>query len=70
MNNINPSHYLRFEIPPTEYIVKNNLSFLEGNVIKYVTRHKYKGGSEDIRKAIRYLELILEYEYKEKKDNE
>ena len=64
-DNINPNHYLRFKITPTQYIVENNLSFLEGNVIKYVTRHRFKNGKEDIKKAIRYLEMILEYDYKE-----
>lgn len=59
-DNINPSHYLDFEIPPTEYIIKNNLDFLEGNVIKYVTRHKLKNKEEDIKKAIKYLEIMLE----------
>lgn len=60
-DNINPNHYLKYEITPTEYIIRNNLNFLEGNVIKYVTRHKDKNREEDIKKAIRYLEIILEY---------
>ena len=37
---------------PIEYITKNNLDFLEGNVVKYITRHKLKGGVEDIKKVI------------------
>ena len=36
---------------------------MEGNVIKYITRHKAKNGAEDIRKAIHYCELILQLEY-------
>ena len=56
-------HYRRYAIQPVEYTVKNDLSFLAGNVVKYVTRYKHKGGAEDIRKAIHYLELILEFEY-------
>lgn len=52
-------------IQPTEYILKNKIPFIEGNVIKYVTRHRQKNGAEDILKAIHYLELILEYEYNE-----
>jgi Protein of unknwon function (DUF3310) len=58
-------HYKRMAIQPTDYIIKNKLSFIEGNVVKYVTRHKVKGGAEDIRKAIHYLNLLLEYEYGE-----
>ena len=53
------NHY-QLPIQPIDYIVKNNLGFREGNVIKYVTRHKEKNGKEDIKKAIHYLEMILE----------
>ncbi len=56
-------HYKKLKLQPTEYIHKNNLSYMEGNVIKYVSRHKHKGGRDDIEKAIHYLELILEHEY-------
>lgn len=56
-------HYKKMAIQPTEYIISNNLTFAEGNVIKYVSRHKVKGKSEDIRKAIHYLQLILKHEY-------
>jgi hypothetical protein len=52
------SHY-QLPIQPIDYIVKNNLGYREGNVIKYVTRHKDKNGAEDIKKAIHYLEMIL-----------
>ena len=50
-----------------DYIVKNNLDFLEGNVVKYITRHKTKNGIEDIRKVIHYAELILEKKYGKEK---
>lgn len=56
-------HYKDLAIQPIEYITKNNLTYMEGNVIKYVTRHRSKKGAEDIRKAIHYLEMILELEY-------
>lgn len=57
------SHYRNYAIQPIEYIVANDLSFLAGNVVKYVTRYKDKNGLEDINKAIHYLELIKEFEY-------
>ena len=60
------NHYIDFEIMPIEYISKNKLDFLEGNIIKYISRHKKKNGAEDIRKVIHYAELILELEYGEK----
>ena len=60
-------HYKGLEIQPVDYITGNNLTFLEGNAIKYITRHRRKGNnSEDIKKAIHCLELILEIDYGEK----
>lgn len=59
-----PVHY-EGAITPVEYIVANNLNFFEGNVVKYVTRHKRKNGAEDIRKAMHYLQMILKYDYNE-----
>ena len=50
----------------SEYISKNNLDFCEGNIIKYISRHKLKNGAEDIKKVIHYAELILELQYGEK----
>jgi hypothetical protein len=58
------SHY-KLPIQPVEYIIKNNLGFLEGNVLKYITRHKNKNGVQDIEKAIHYLELLKEHYYGE-----
>ena len=57
------SHYKDCAIQPVDYIVENNLDFLEGNVVKYITRHRTKGGIEDIKKVIHYAELILELRY-------
>ena len=58
------SHYKDCEIQPVEYIYANQLDFLEGNVIKYITRHRTKGdGEKDIRKVIHYAEMILEMVY-------
>ena len=56
------THYQK-AIQPIEYIEKNKLGFCEGNVVKYVSRHKEKNGAEDIKKAIQYLEFILKYQY-------
>lgn len=58
-------HYKGLPIQPVEYIYKNDIPYLEGNIIKYVTRHKDKNGAEDIRKAIHYCQLILELHYAE-----
>ena len=56
------SHY-RLAIQPIDYIYENGLGFMEGNVVKYVTRHEQKNGKEDLLKAIHYLELLIERRY-------
>jgi hypothetical protein len=56
-------HYRDFEIQPSQFINKNKLQFAEGNVIKYVCRHKLKGKKEDIKKAKHYLDMILYRDY-------
>ena len=56
---IGGSHYKSFHIQPYEFISKNDLSFFQGNVIKYVCRYKRKGGAEDIKKIIHYCQLEL-----------
>ena len=56
-------HYKDKAIQPIVYIHANGLGFCEGNVVKYITRHKTKNKKEDILKAIHYLELLLELEY-------
>ena len=62
---VSGNHYKDKGIQPIVYIHANNLGFCAGNVVKYVTRYKEKNGAADIRKAIHYLELLLELEYKD-----
>ena len=57
-------HYKECGIQPVEYIAANDLNYFEGNIVKYVTRHRRKGaGREDIEKVIHYAQLMLELEY-------
>ena len=56
------SHYRDKKIQTWDYIVQNNLGYLEGNVIKYVSRYKEKNGIEDLIKAAHYLEKLIEVE--------
>ena len=51
------SHYKNFHIQPYEFISKNNLSFFQGCVVKYVCRYMHKNGVEDLDKIIHYCEL-------------
>ena len=64
---IGGSHYLKMRIQPSEFANKNNLPFAEGNAIKYICRHKYKGGKEDLKKAKHYIEMIEERDYQTEK---
>ena len=57
---IGGKHYKDFKIQPIEFITKNKLSFIQGNIIKYVCRFNKKNGNEDIDKAIHYCELLKE----------
>ena len=59
---INPDHYSGLKIEPLDYIIKNKLDFLEGNIIKYVTRYKNKNGVEDLIKAKKYIDKLIERE--------
>lgn len=54
------NHYKDLAIQPLEFIVKNDLDFLQGNVVKYVVRYKVKNGIEDLKKARHYLDLMIE----------
>jgi hypothetical protein len=62
-----PAHYSVYAIEPIEYINKNRLGYNEGNIVKYISRHRMKNKAEDVRKAIKYCEFILRYEYGEEK---
>tara|TARA_R110000751_G_scaffold33640_3_gene83702 strand:+ start:718 stop:936 length:219 start_codon:yes stop_codon:yes gene_type:complete len=59
-NNISPSYYQKGSIEVTDYITSNEMSFIEGNIIKYVTRYKDKSGIQDLRKARWYLDKLIE----------
>ena len=56
---IGGKHYKSFHIQPYEFISKNNLSFFQGNVVKYVCRYLTKNGIEDLEKIIHYCELEI-----------
>ena len=56
------NHYSKLAIQPVEYISKNNLTYLQGNVIKYITRYKDKNGLQDLQKAKHYVEMLIELE--------
>jgi len=58
----NPKHYERYEIEPVSFIMKNELPFWMGNVIKYIMRAGYKTSTDeiqDLNKAIRYIDMRI-----------
>ena len=63
-------HYKNRGIQPLEYTMKNNLSFCEGNVVKYISRYKSKNGIEDLAKVIHYALLSAYEEYGEQGSTE
>jgi hypothetical protein len=60
---IGGNHYNKYVIQPTEFIHKNNIGFIEGNILKYIIRYKDKNGIEDLKKAKHYIDLLIEMEY-------
>lgn len=56
------THYKSQAIQPWDYIIANEIPYMEGNVIKYVSRWRDKGGVDDLRKAQHYLQKLIEVE--------
>ena len=65
VDNVNhPSHYCTGNIEVIKYIEdkftkEEFVAYCLGNVIKYVSRWKHKGGKEDLEKAQVYLKFAL-----------
>lgn len=62
LRQVGGNHYKKYKIQPVAYCHANNIPFIEGSVIKYVTRWRDKGGIKDLKKAIHNLELLIELE--------
>ena len=59
---VDGNHYKQMKIQPVEYIHANGIPYLEGNVIKYISRWRNKNGVADLEKAKHYIELLIELE--------
>lgn len=64
------NHYKQFPIQPVEFINANNLSYMQGNVIKYVVRYPFKNGIADLEKAKHYIEMLIEFVRNKQLDEE
>lgn len=56
------THYKGMAIQPVQYIHANRIGYFEGNVIKYVSRWREKGGVSDLEKAKHYIDLLIQLE--------
>lgn len=59
---VDGSHYKDMPIQPVEYIHANAMGYLEGNVVKYISRWRKKGGMADLEKARHYIDLLIQLE--------
>lgn len=67
LTQIGGDHY-KTKIQPIEFIMENNIGFVEGNIIKYIHRYKFKNGLEDLKKARHYIDFLIEKWEKEHPD--
>jgi hypothetical protein len=59
------AHYKDLKIQPVEYIHANGLPFIEGSIVKYITRWRSKGGVNDLAKIKHFVDLLIELEAKQ-----
>lgn len=62
-SQVGGDHYHKLKIQPIEFIHANNLDFMQGCVVKYISRFRAKNGKEDLLKARHYIDLLIELEY-------
>ena len=59
---VDGNHYKNFAIQPVEFSEKNKLTFIEGNIVKYICRWRHKNGIRDLEKIKHYVDLLIELE--------
>lgn len=57
------THYKEMKIQPIEYAMANGFNMCEGNILKYISRHRRKNGREDLEKAKHMIDLLIALEY-------
>ena len=57
------NHYKSMKIQPAQFALENKLDYCQANAIKYICRHEYKNGKEDLEKAKHYIDLLIEHHY-------
>ena len=61
-NQVGGDHYKETAIQPVEYIHANKLGYIEGNIVKYISRWRNKNGLEDLQKIKEYVDILIELE--------
>ncbi len=62
-SEVSPKYYSRYKFEPITFIMENNLPYGVGNIIKYIMRHDAKDGVKDLKKARRYIDMMIETHY-------
>ena len=65
---IGGTHYRTMKIQPSKFVIENKMLFAEGNVVKYICRHPYKDGKQDLEKAKHFIDMIIERDYSEESE--
>jgi len=61
-HQVGGTHYKSMKIQPIQYVLENGLGYCEGNIVKYASRWRQKGGIDDLRKIIQYAEFLIAQE--------
>ena len=61
-HQVGGNHYKEMKIQPIQYVLENGLGYCEGNIVKYASRWRQKGGIDDLRKIIQYAEFLIAQE--------
>ena len=65
---IGGTHYRTMKIQPSKFVIENKMLFAEGNVVKYICRHPYKDGKQDLEKAKHFIDMIIERDYSDESE--
>lgn len=55
-------HYQKQKIQHWDYVLANDIPYMEAQIIKYVSRHRDKNGVQDLEKAVHFLHKLIEVE--------
>ena len=55
-------HYKVQGIQHWDYVLANRVPYMEAQILRYVGRHRLKGGGSDLRKAQHFIEKLVSWE--------